>query len=561
MSPSSIIDPASNRARIPRLVHRLDQPWAAHLDPTTDRLFRQLARSSEQPLSAECALIVLETSPELWTAHVWSAGAEPRVLTIPAAPPSAWLASVVGAGARFAIFEATAEDAAAHGGFPWLDDAQAWLALPIEDGSGARIGAIAVASRKRSLPWKRIHDRRLLEIVEASADDIERIWSRLELTRMRRERNAAQEECADARQQRDAMIAVLGHELRNPLAPLVTALELLWETAPEGLHPELAVMNRQLKQLGRVVDELVDFAQLFRGEVELDIRRLRLRDVLLGAAEQSQSILAARDHALVADVAEELEIEADPARVQQIVGVLLSNAAKHTPPRRTIVLCARAEGDSIEIHVADDGGVDARVLASAFEPFQAASAPGSGSGLGLGLPIARALAAAHGGMLELRSSGPTHGTEAVVRLPRQQAGTNAGARVQHRDPCPALPLPLRVLVVDDNRDAADLLADVIRRWSGSAVVAYDGPTALEHARETRFDVALVDIGLPQMSGLELARQLRSLPGSNDLQIIAVTGFGEPSDRERSLEAGMDAHLVKPISMLDLRKILTEAYLP
>jgi CheY-like chemotaxis protein len=215
----------------------------------------------------------------------------------------------------------------------------------------------------------------------------------------------------------------------------------------------------------------------------------------------------------------------------------------------------RTSQGSVQISVRDDGGMDTMHLASAFDPFEGSNTFEHGAGgLGLGLPIARALVSLHRGELELSSAGPGTGTEAIVRLPRVQHSASAP---HHDKPQRCEPLsPRRVLVVDDNHDAADMLADAVRLCGGSTVVAYDGPTALERAREQLFDVALIDIGLPQMNGFELAQELRKLKGDS-LTIIAVTGFGEPSDRARSREAGIDVHLVKPISILELSRLFSQ----
>lgn len=518
-------------------------------------LFRHLGSAGGAPMRAACAALILDTSPDLWHAYVWHADGLPRLHRLPSPPPFAWLGRVVMRGESFAVEDATEADDALQGGFPWLDRPKAWLALPVEDAAGMRIGAMAIASRE-SRTWGWHVERGLAELVKRASAAIERVWLRAELARMREASAAAERVATEARERRDALLGVLGHELRNPLSPLSTAVELVRARAPLSLHPELAVMERQVWQLRRLVDDLMDYSRLFRSDLALQLSGVPLRDLLFSAAARVRPLIDEHGHTLEIEAAPELTLQADEDRLLQIVVALVANAAKHGPPRSLITLAARAHGEEVEVVVSDRGGMSARSLATAFEPFHGSRSEGVRSGgLGLGLPIARALAGRHGGSLELRSAGPGTGTEAVLRMPCRPAVLAAGANDE--EPAYDLPIVQAVLVVDDNRDAADMLADAIRRWGAMVAVAYDGAHALLQARETRFGVALVDIGMPHMNGFELARALRRVPGGADLRIIAVTGFGEPDDAERSHEAGMDAHLVKPVALAELRRVLAE----
>jgi PAS domain S-box-containing protein len=371
----------------------------------------------------------------------------------------------------------------------------------------------------------------------------------------------ARVEAERANRAKDEFLAMLGHELRNPLAPILTALDLL-RLRPEGGddHPRM-ILERQVGHMVRLVDDLLDVSRIARGKIELEKRRLETAIIVARAIEIAGPMLEhAEQHLTVAVPTAGLAIDGDPTRLAQVVSNLLTNASKYTERGGRIAVTAAAEGAEVVLRVTDTGiGITAEMLPRVFDMFaqERQALDRSQGGLGLGLAIVRNLVAAHGGSVHANSAGAGQGSEFTVRLPAARAEA-AGAS----DAAPPTPAtisvaqePLRILVVDDNADAGTMLSMFLRRLGHTVRVVHDGLAALDTVETFAPEVAFLDLGLPIIDGYELARRLRARPDLAGLYLVAVTGYGQESDRARSSEAGFDLHLVKPVGRETLRKVL------
>ena len=370
-------------------------------------------------------------------------------------------------------------------------------------------------------------------------------------------------ELIETDRRKDQFLAMLAHELRNPLAPIQNALYILRTGASdaETLTFTREVMERQVQSLVRLVDDLLDVSRIMRGKVELRKERLELTAVVARAVETARPLIDAQGHELSVNLpAEPVWLEADAVRLAQVLANLLNNAAKYTPESGHIRLSAETEGrDKIILRVRDTGiGIRAEMLAHVFDLFtQADSSLGRArGGLGIGLTLVKALVELHGGSVQAFSKGSGQGSEFVVRLPLSD-----GAEVRHaavETPAAAPSPSRRVLLLDDNVDAANSLALMLRLQGHEVLVAHDGPTALEAVKEFTPDIAVLDLGMPGMDGYEVARRLRREPGLEKLLLVALTGWGQEEFRRRSREAGFDFHLVKPAEPRELRELLARA---
>ena len=311
------------------------------------------------------------------------------------------------------------------------------------------------------------------------------------------------------------------------------------------------MMERQVHHLVRLVDDLLDVSRVMRGKIELRKEAVELATVVARAVETAQPLIDAQRHELnVSLPAEALPLDADPVRLAQVVGNLLTNAAKYTEPNGHIWLTARREGGEAVLRVRDDGiGIAPEVLPHVFDLFVQVdhAATRSQGGLGIGLTLVKNLVGMHCGTVEARSAGLGRGCEFVVRLPltaRKLGGPGEAERGEAARPA-APTSGLRLLVVDDNRDAADSLAVLLRLQGHEVRVVHDGPAALEVAPSYRPDAVFLDLGMPGMDGYEVARRLRKTPGLEKTVLAALTGWGQREDRRRTAEAGFDHHLVKP----------------
>ncbi len=368
----------------------------------------------------------------------------------------------------------------------------------------------------------------------------------------------AGEALREADRRKDQFLAVLAHELRNPLAPIRSALHLMGHLG--GDEPDRAMAERQVVHLSRLVDDLMDVSRISTGKIELRRQRVDLGTVARRAVDAARSSIDARGLALELEIPRETVcVDADPTRLEQVLWNLLSNAAKYSNPGGTIRLSAAREGDDAVVRVADTGiGIEPAMLPTVFEMFVQAGDLGhrTEGGLGLGLSLVKSLVELHGGRVEAASAGRGEGSAFTVRLPASSASECPATPDRDGLATPGRPPRRRVLVVDDNVDAAVSLGRLLTRIFGQDVcVAHDGPSALRSAEEFRPEVVLLDIGMPGMDGYEVARRLRDRPDSSCATLVALTGWGQESDRQKSRLAGIDHHLVKPVEPETLRDIL------
>ena len=386
----------------------------------------------------------------------------------------------------------------------------------------------------------------LTRMISIAADNSRLSRERIELLQ---QAQAARERAESANQAKDEFLAMLGHELRNPLAPILTAVQLMKLRGDTDSERERVIIERQAQHMVRLVDDLLDVARIARGKVQLRETAVDLRAVVHKAVEITSPLLEQKQHHLTLDLpSEPLRVFGDEARLSQVFANLLSNAARYTPDQGEIKLHATHEGNAIVVRVVDNGsGISADMLPRVFELFMQAPQRSDRpeGGLGLGLTLVRNIVALHRGEVSAHSDGPGHGSEFVVRLPEMQDASESPEPTK-RDSVPGVSRRARVLIVDDNTDAAELLEALLQRRGYVTSIAFDGPSAIDAARSFQPELAILDIGLPVMDGYELATQLRSLLAPNSPRLIALTGYGQEHDRQRSLEAGFAAHIVKPV---------------
>jgi len=422
---------------------------------------------------------------------------------------------------------------------------RAWATVPFIVG-GEAIGGLSASF----LEERRFDDaeRALLDTMTGHASQA------LERCRLFEAERAARAQAQAADRKKDEFLAILGHELRNPLSPIVTALDLM-RLRGLGDSRELAVIQRQTRHLIRLVDDLLDISRITRGKIVIDRQPIELLRVVSRAVETVSPLIEERRHQLVVDVAESgLAVAGDEVRLAQVVGNLLNNAAKYTRPGGRIHLGATRVGGEVRLTVRDDGaGIAAELLPEVFDLFVQGETTidRAEGGLGLGLALVKSLVELHGGRVTAHSEGAGRGTELEVILP---------ALATEAAPEPAPPEIAvgegrgRVLIVDDNEDAADLMGALLETHGYEIIVAYDPVAALALAAEHHPEIAVLDIGLPVIDGYELARRLRAGATSSPY-LIAVTGYGQDSDKARARAAGFDAHVVKPVSLERLLELL------
>ncbi|HEY3517817.1 MAG TPA: ATP-binding protein, partial [Gammaproteobacteria bacterium] len=369
----------------------------------------------------------------------------------------------------------------------------------------------------------------------------------------------SREALKEADRRKDEFLATLAHELRTPLAPIHNALEILRLSRGNGgvAHDVYEMMGRQVNHMVRLVDDLMEVSRITRGKIDLRRQRVELADIIGSAVETARPLVDAGGHVLTVDLGgERFELDADPVRLAQVFGNLLNNAAKYTPKGGQITLRAEQRGPHVVVSVRDNGaGIRSDVLAHVFEPFVQGerSYTRSQGGLGIGLTLARSIVVLHGGTIEAHSAGLGQGSEFVVRLPLLPPVADSPAVASSRPPTRIA--GQRILVVDDNVDAAESLGALLRCLGADVVTVHDGPAALEALRTEEPCAAVLDIGMPGMDGYEVARRVRAGPRGEHIQLIALTGWGNDEDRRRSREAGIDHHLVKPVDLNVLESLL------
>ncbi len=383
-------------------------------------------------------------------------------------------------------------------------------------------------------------------------DETERLTREQERAALLERELLARAEAERANRVKDEFLAMLGHELRNPLAPIFTALELIEQRGQVQPGRELQVIRRQVEHLSRLVDDLLDISRITGGKVVLRRTAIRVQEVLDRAAEIASPLLEARQQRLVVQLEPDLMVYADAHRLTQVVSNLLTNAAKFSPRASEIVARGRRDAADIVLEVHDPGiGIAPDMLERVFDMFvQAHPSPTSErAGLGLGLTLVKSMVELHGGTVTAASGGPGQGSIFAVRIPATVSDPLPASAIGP-PPHAASAAPKRVLLVDDNVDAAVMLGETLGFAGHEVVVAHDGPTALSKLAQFTPEVAILDLGMPVMDGYELAGLLRQQLGDAVL-LVALSGYGQPGDRSRTAAAGFHLHLVKPVTRSDV----------
>jgi signal transduction histidine kinase/ActR/RegA family two-component response regulator len=417
---------------------------------------------------------------------------------------------------------------------------------PLLSRSGTLVGMLSTGWRSPHQPTDR--DLRLLDILARQAADLI-------------ERRQADETLRQADRRKDEFLATLAHELRNPLAPIRNAIQILHLSVAEGAEREwaLGVLDRQAKQLSRLVDDLLDVSRITRDRLELRKERVELARIVQAATEASRPIIAERGHELTVSLPDQVVLDADPTRLAQVFSNLLNNAAKYSEPNGRIDLSAERSGPDVIVRVRDYGiGIARDMLSRIFDLFQQVqpSFERISGGLGVGLTLVKRLVEMHGGQVVATSDGINKGSEFVVRLPVLWTAAKPFAPLTEA-PRKASSAS-RVLVVDDYQDIAVSTCRLLRLLGYETRMAGDADSAMEVASGFLPDIALLDIGLPHVSGYELARRIRAQRWGAEVVLIAMTGWGQANDKRRSLEAGFRHHLVKPVAPAELARLLEAA---
>jgi PAS domain S-box-containing protein len=448
--------------------------------------------------------------------------------------------------AAFSTGEALTVTELPTGGEDGDDSSQAFFNIsiqPTHDVQGRVSGLMVVAVEVTD----QVRARRRLEEEMAAHEVSER-----ERAQLLEAEQASRARAESANRSKDEFLALLGHELRNPLAPIVVALRLMKMRGPQKADRELTIIERQVEHLTRLVDDLLDVSHVARGMVRLRREPLEIAPIIANAVEMASPLLERRQHHLtVTAAAQGLVVDGDGVRLAQVIANLLTNAAKYTDPGGHIQVTAVRDEGGVVIRVKDDGiGMSPELLETVFDMFVQGkrALDRSEGGLGLGLTLVRTWVELHGGSVTASSGGPGAGSEFEVRLPLV-----ASAPLATPAPSPALPpAPVgghrRVLLVDDNNDVAEVMGEVLAAAEYDVAVAHDGAEALRLAERFHPDIAVLDLGLPVMDGYELARRLHEGPDGRHMRLVAVTGYGQPQDKARSEAAGFEEHLVKPVDV-------------
>ena len=401
--------------------------------------------------------------------------------------------------------------------------------------------------------------------------DVARVWRECDIrmaqemaerTRSAVESAQAQGELREANQRKDEFLAMLAHELRNPLAPISAAAELM-ELAPldaERIRRTSAVISRQVRHMTGLIDDLLDVSRVTRGQVTINKAAQNMKNIVAAAVEQVRPLMQARNHRLTLELpSESAQVLGDETRLVQVLTNLLNNAAKYTPEGGHVRLAMETEPSQVIVRVLDDGiGIAPELQTRVFDLFAQAerTSDRSQGGLGLGLALVKSLVALHGGQVSCFSDGADRGSCFSLRLPRFEPLLDAPERRKHaRAQAPGA--NHRIMIVDDNEDAATMLGMLLEASGHDVMVEHGSLAALALAGEALPVICILDIGLPDMDGYELARSLRKIDGLKDALLIAVTGYGQESDRQRAFAAGFDHHMVKPVDAQKLLRIVAE----
>ena len=443
----------------------------------------------------------------------------------------------------------------------WLAHQPSWSDLPILVLARPGADSTAVARSMDQFGNVAVIERpmRITSIVSAARAAFRARQRQYQIREHIEERKRTEQALRDADRRKNDFLAMLAHELRNPLAPIRNSLEIVRMTSAPGSAAARVgpIMERQVNHMVRLVDDLLEIARITRGKIVLRKESLDLTAVARGAIETSRPLIDMKRHRLTADIPDDpVIVEGDFVRLTQVIANLLNNAAKYTDSGGAIRLTLRRDGDSALVSVTDSGlGIATDMLERIFEPFiqigrESTNAQG---GLGIGLTLAKTLIEMHGGTIAARSAGAGTGSEFVVRMPLGDA--NRARQAPARADGPVALKAQRILVVEDNHDAADSLGMLLKLLDAEVQIVGDGPSALEAFITHRPSVVLLDIGLPGMSGYEVARRIRLLADVQSVTIIALTGWGQEDDRRRSQDAGFDFHLTKPPNIHELENLL------
>ena len=434
---------------------------------------------------------------------------------------------------------------------------RSYLAVPVKTSSGKVVGGLLFGHPQPAIFEERA-ERLVLAIAAQAAVALDNASLHQASQREIQQRKRIQEALDEANRRKDEFLAMLAHELRNPLSPIGTASELLSRTVGDDprAHAAIGMIKRQVTQLTRLVDDLLDVSRITQGRIQLRKRPAELVAVITQAIETVEPQLREKHHKLSVHASsyEPLYVLGDFARLVQCVGNILTNAIKYTEPGGEIAIHAWADEGCTYIAISDTGaGIPADLLPKVFDLFVQSerTLDRSQGGLGVGLAVVKRLVEMHQGEVRVRSEGHGKGSTFEIRLPRIARPTASVV-----DAAPAVTEPRRVLIVDDNADAADSLSMLLALQGHQTQVAYSATDALKHAETFRPDVGVLDIGLPEMDGYELAKRLRTLPQLAGLRLVALTGYGQVEDQQRALANGFDAHLVKPIDLQALQRTLT-----
>jgi PAS domain S-box-containing protein len=449
---------------------------------------------------------------------------------------------------------------------------RSYLAAPVVSRGGEVLGGLFFGHSQVGV-FTRRHEAILRSVAAQAAIAIDNARLYQQATAELIERKRAEEALREADRRKDEFLAMLAHELRNPLAPIRTANRILQEAGPADplFERNRGIIERQVEKMARLVDDLLDVSRITRGQVRLERGPADLREVVAHAVEAAHPLIEAQGHELSLCLPEApVVIEADRLRLEQVVTNLLNNAARYTDCGGRITAELQRAGSEAVLRVRDTGrGIGPELLPHVFELFTQGERglDRSQGGVGIGLTLVKRLVELHGGTVDAMSDGPGRGAEFIVRLPIGTALDEEGG-ANRPDPhersagavcgsSAAMGRSRRVLVVDDNRDGADALVELLELWGYEAHAVYDGARALEAARRLRPAVVFLDIGMPGTDGYQVARQLRGDPELRSAALVALTGYGRSEDRERAAEAGFDLHLTKPVDPRRIRAFLSE----
>jgi signal transduction histidine kinase/ActR/RegA family two-component response regulator len=443
----------------------------------------------------------------------------------------------------------------------WLANQPPWSDLPVIvlSRSGADSAAIAQAMARLGNVTVLERPTRVATFVSAIQTALRARRRQYQIRELLAEHLRSEEALREADRRKDEFLAILAHELRNPLAPIRNSLHILRLTTEHDDAERIrGLMERQVSHMVRLVDDLLEVSRITRGKIELRRELVEVAAIVRGAVETSQPLIDAADLQLAVNVpTESLMVDADPVRLTQVVANLLNNAAKYTDRGGQIWLVVKRDGDSVIIQVRDTGiGIPTHMLPRVFELFTQIDryANRGQGGLGIGLTLVKSLVELHGGSVWAHSEGEGRGSVFSIRLPLA-ASPHQGYRSGEPDARSAVLASRRVLIVDDNRDAAESLGMLLSLLGAESRVVYSGPEALKVIPDFKPAVVLLDIGMPGMDGHEVARRIRQIPECRSLTLIALTGWGQEEDRHRSQSAGFDHHLIKPADVNTLQTLL------